>query len=481
MTTSQPFRNETPTDAYGVFEFRARSGEAKKLVERLHAEILATENRKRKRRQDDAERFYEAVERFVGELLRAKARQNGTGRFARAMSERYFSGDVVSYNNVLAIREALKELGYLDHEVGSPKFGPDFEGGTSQYSGEAAKFGATPKLLTLAEELGITCPQIGRHFRREHEPVEARRSSSGDWQGKQRGTKVRFQHTEQMLAMERRVVALNEFLQGFEIAGADHRMFYRLFNECDNLVSYRWNKGGRLYSDSGTEAPSYQNMSNNPGERRALRSRITIDGEPTVELDIASSYLTIFHALVGKPLNLLPTEDPYARIDPDRSLVKGWMTVSFGAGKPCTRWSPTFSKRYAEEHGGVRPTKACPAPVMADKALKAYPALKHVGARGLTWADLMFVESEVLMTAMEALMHRSVPCLPVHDALMVAASDAAEGARALYLSFYHVVGTLPVIKTKSDLEGVRAVVEAVRDEVKDLETKPPRINTRLAA
>jgi hypothetical protein len=88
MTTNQPFRNETPTDAYGAFEYRARSEDAKKLVLSLHTAVLATESRTRKRKQADAERFLQTVERFVGELLRAKARKEGTGRFARAMSER---------------------------------------------------------------------------------------------------------------------------------------------------------------------------------------------------------------------------------------------------------------------------------------------------------------------------------------------------------------------------------------------------------
>ena len=90
----------------------------------------------------------------------------------------------------------------------------------------------------------------------------------------------------------------------------------------------------------------------------------------------------------------------------------------------------------------------------------------------------MYVESEAILTAMTTLMHRGLPCLPMHDALIVRASDAAEGARALYLSFHGVVGVLPVIKTKSKLPGVKAAVEAVWDEVKDLETKLPQIDTR---
>jgi hypothetical protein len=155
------------------------------------------------------------------------------------------------------------------------------------------------------------------------------------------------------------------------------------------------------------------------------------------------------------------------------------MTISFGAGKQCRAWPKEFSDRYAEEHSGVRPTDVCTASSIRDRALEAYPLLSRVGDYGLNWYNLMYVESEVILKAMEALMiHSKVPSLPVHDALMVAASDAAEGARTLYLSFYHIVGALPVIKTKSDLPGVKDAVEAVWDEVKGLEMKRPQIDTR---
>ena len=481
MNIDQPSLDQTPRDAYGAFEFRARSKQAVKLAERLHNTILATENRKRQRRSDDAERFKETVERFVGELLQAKAKKGGTGRFWRSMSTRGFSGDVVSQTNVKAIREALEGFGYLKHTKGSPKFGPDFDDGISQFKGEAAKFEATPQLIQFAAEFGVTLPKISRHFRIKHDPIEARMSSTGDWSGKQQGPRVRFEHTPKTLKMEEDVVALNEFMKGFKVAGADHDVFYRLFNKCDDLSTYQWNKGGRLYSDSGSDAPSYQNLSNKSSERRGLRSKITIDGEGTVELDIASSYLTIFHALLEKPLALSPNDDPYSRIDANRDLVKGWITVSFGAGKPCVKWSPQFSKRYADEHNGTRPTEQCSASVMREKALKAYPLLKHIGKWGLTWADLMYVESEIIMKAMTALMHRGVPSLPVHDALIVPVSDASVGAETLYLSFYHTVGTLPVIKTKSRVEGVKAAVEAVRSRFEGWETKAPQINTRRAA
>jgi hypothetical protein len=478
----QSFRDTRPTDAYGTFEFRARSKEAKRLVAFLHAEVLQSESRTRKRKEKDSMRFLETVDRFVGELLQAKAREGkgGTGRFGRAMSKRGFAHGIVGYENVVAVREGLKKLGYLIHTPGSPSYGPSFDvpGAFEQRKGEAAMFKATPALITLARQHGVTLSAVQRHFGLEHQPIEARTSSLSKREGKQQGRKVRFEHTAQTLEMERRVLAVDAFLKDFTIDGADHFMFYRLFNECDDPASYNWKKGGRLYSDSGTGRPSYQSMSSKPKKDRELRSKVTIDGEKLIELDLASSYLTIFHALAGKPLVLSPNEDPYGRIEAERDLVKGWMTISFGSGKPCQKWSQEFSSRYADEHGGVRPTRVCAAKTVGDMALKAYPLLRRIGDPGLRWADLMFVESEVILKAMETLRLQGVPSLPMHDALMVPASDAAAGARELYLSFYHVVGAVPVVKTKSELPGVRAGVDAVWEEVKNLEIRAPLINTR---
>jgi hypothetical protein len=184
MTAFQHFRDNTPRDAYGAFEHRARSDAAKKLVEHLNDAIIRTETRKRQRKAADAQRFYETLERFVGELLQAKARQGkgGTGRFGRAMSTRGFSGDIVSYDNVRAVRDGLKKLGYLIHTKGYPNFHLSFDNpdGYAQGKGEAAKFEASPSLVELASEHGVSLSKVHGHFGIERQPIEARRSSISD-------------------------------------------------------------------------------------------------------------------------------------------------------------------------------------------------------------------------------------------------------------------------------------------------------------
>jgi hypothetical protein len=126
------------------------------------------------------------VDRFVGELLQAKARKGGTGRFGRAMSKRYFLNGIDDLDNVLAVRDGLKKLDYLIHTPGYPVYGRDFDNPDKheQRKGEAAKFEATSSLLELAAQCGVTLSQIHRHFPLEHQPIEARASSINDWRGK---------------------------------------------------------------------------------------------------------------------------------------------------------------------------------------------------------------------------------------------------------------------------------------------------------
>lgn len=71
------------------------------------------------------------------------------------------------------------------------------------------------------------------------------------------------------------------------LRGGSHEGYIRIFQNDDD-PHFRWNMGGRLYSQHFTE--SYQVLS--PAKRAAM----TIN-EPVAEIDIRASYLTIFLAL----------------------------------------------------------------------------------------------------------------------------------------------------------------------------------------
>ena len=78
-----------------------------------------------------------------------------------------------------------------------------------------------------------------------------------------------------------------------------------------------------------------------------------IDGEGVVEIDISSSYLTIFYAWCDQQLDT--DADAYAGIlgptELDRQVAKFWINASFGNGNLLTRWSKEFTKDFRERLG----------------------------------------------------------------------------------------------------------------------------------
>ena len=141
--------------------------------------------------------------------------------------------------------------------------------------------------------------------------------------------------------------------------GGEHNGYIRVFN------NRSWDKGGRLYS---VGEHTYQQMP------EAERIKMTINGEPVAEIDIRASHLTIYHAMVGQPLE--GSSDPYALAGVDRSIGKLWTLASFGNTRPATRWPRKMVKDYRNETGkDLR--KVAKARKVGRKMLEALPALEN--------------------------------------------------------------------------------------------------------
>ena len=75
-----------------------------------------------------------------------------------------------------------------------------------------------------------------------------------------------------------------------------------------------------------------------------------IDGEYVVEIDISSSYLSIFYAWCDQQLDT--DSDAYRDIlgptELDRQVAKFWINASFGNGQLLTRWTKEFKQDFLE-------------------------------------------------------------------------------------------------------------------------------------
>jgi hypothetical protein len=75
-----------------------------------------------------------------------------------------------------------------------------------------------------------------------------------------------------------------------------------------------------------------------------------------------------------------------------------------------------------------------------------FPLLHELEGLQLSWADLMFLESEAMLGAMLSLVDQGVPALPVHDSLIVPAPYEVVASLVLKRAYQDVVGVEPVLE-----------------------------------
>jgi hypothetical protein len=383
-------------------------------------------------------RFEDALTRLVGDLLRARTGDNATGRIYRPTGKDDFKDAPVKYDMFMRALAGLRALGLVEQQKGRTRYREaGFDDIRVTVAGRASRFWATSKLLQLAEEHGINSGNVEEHFRPElsqHPLVLRDWSTGGRGQDKERGRRIKYKRTAETDRLEQDVRELNEFLARFTLTGGRHEAYQRTFNNSE------WNKGGRL---SSIGEGSYQQLS------EAQRLEMKIDGEPVAEIDIKASHLTIYHAMVGDPLD--GRSDPYARVAPlgiDRDVAKRWCLETFGNGRPKTKWSAEAIKEWREK------AQQLPKARKVRKAmLEAFPTLKQLDEhpRLDLWADLQFREAEAIIGTMLVLMRRhGVPSYAIHDSLVVPRRKWELARDTLKQEFRKVVGVEPMLTVDPD-------------------------------
>jgi len=176
--------------------------------------------------------------------------------------------------------------------------------------------------------------------------------------------------------------------------GSKHRVVNLSRKRLHRVFNGSFEQGGRFYGGWWQGMP------------RAARPFITINGEPTRELDYAGLHLAMLYAKIGEPLH----GDPYALdgIHHDhRKLIKITLMKMINAKKP----------RIARPRGMPLP------PDVAWKDLQEAIALKH-GAiatyfRSGEGLRLQRLDAEVAEDVMVSMMDRGVLALPIHDSFIV--------------------------------------------------------------
>ncbi|UQR59905.1 hypothetical protein LRP30_22940 [Bradyrhizobium sp. C-145] len=373
-----------------------------------------------------------AIAAFLADLLSAE------GKWVyRSLKKDSFTGPGVGARAFIALQQAMRELGFVDHYGGVVSQWVQFDESGPALANRrwAARYRPTNKLIALAGEHGISLDNALDHFDYglPKQPLQKRAASTWDGGRKVQGRRLKFEHTDLSLKLEADVRELNEFLakQTFG-GGCIHRGYVRIFQNGD-AADFNWDQGGRLYSQ-----PADKNYQQQSGESRL---DMTINGSPVVEIDLRASYLTIFYAWHG--LQLDREQDPYVIPglgEEARAVVKLWVAATFGSTGPLHKWPTVILEDYEEEHGHPLDTNRYPPVQLGELIIKHHPLLRQWGqplkdGRVRTWADLMFDESRVVVAAMQGLMRDGVPSLAVHDSLIVPEQHERQGAMALMAAF----------------------------------------------
>jgi hypothetical protein len=289
--------------SFAALNCKAATEEARKLASTLCGQITATElslGKRQHNRVKKAAQLHTAVEAFIADLLRAQA--SGNGWVYRSRRPESFTGEAVGHRAFITVTDMLASTGLLETRRGYQETIQWEPGGPkTPHRRFATRFRATQALIDLCAEHGVRAEDVDYHFHLplpEH-PLQRRAASKRDhYSGKKiRGTLMRYEQTPKSERLEGRIRELNYFLDGKLSLGV-HRGYVCAFNKGDD-PGFDWNKGGRLYG----QGRNYQQL------HETERLKLTIEGQPVCEVDIRTSYLTIFHALHKQRMDL--SKDPY--------------------------------------------------------------------------------------------------------------------------------------------------------------------------
>jgi hypothetical protein len=439
---AEPNNRELEHAKYAPLTSRARTEQAHILVDHLLAQITGAAQGRRQYAKTQRQ-LRHALEGLLGDLLRAQNLQKANGWTYRSLRAESFTGEDIGYRTFTHLIKKFNALGLIHIRKGFQKWFEGFDPGGPKlpHWKYATRFRATEGLLAVCSRHGISVTDVNEHFIAglPKAPLQKRASSKRtDYGKKLRGHPMRFEPTPQTEELEQQVRELNEFFARFDLRGGTHRGFIRIFNNGDRS-DFNWNKGGRLYSPG---EDSYQRM------KKRDRLKMTIGGEPVCEIDIRASYLTIYHTWYDQRLDL--TNDPYELPGlgkEAREAVKLWFVATFGSAGHLRRWPSEMVKDYHEETDGRVLGKDYPVKLIRQQAIKAFPIMANWGHHEHSWADLMFQESEAMISAMLDLMQEHfVPSLSVHDSLIVPASQRSLAARRLAFHYRWVIGVEPTLK-----------------------------------
>ncbi|PUE29579.1 hypothetical protein B9Z35_10340 [Limnohabitans sp. Jir61] len=204
------------------------------------------------------------------------------------------------------------------------------------------------------------------------------------------------------------VIVLKGFLYGPEELPDNHHDLVRLRAINTFLEGFKWPQKGPMklvYSGGpvrgGRVFSRFQNMPRN------IRAELTINRQPTVELDYKSNHLMMLLAGHVDPLPNDPYTDIALLASTTREKVKEFMTASLGADNEDTAFNALKRRRVNRERFNA----------LKEATLTAFPSIKGALFKDMG-AMLQSLEGQIALDIMYEGVMADIPVLPVHDSFI---------------------------------------------------------------
>ena len=404
------------------FRHRNMSLAAQRFCHTIMAIISKLEIRKRRRRTKDQFSHNLGIEIIIADLIIASAKVESGWAHRSLCNDAFTNEDLgrVTFHNII---RQLESAGLVEIVRGGNLTNPFYNKNSDSrpfYPGLACRFRATPTMLLMAHEHGIDIKKIRGHYATvlPKNVIRLRAESRRKYGQKIGGQKLASKKDDTFTELQFNANVINKYLADQYLEGAIFNGYHRGFN-CGDHPDFHWNKGGRLYS---VGEDSYQKL-----KQAHPRKDIRINGESIIEVDVNASYLTIYHGICNTPLP--KRKDLYKIKGLHRGVVKAWITSAFGSGTLPQRW-PSIAKKELVRKG--IDLKGMNFQEVGERVCRAIPILAKLPETGITWADLMFLESKAIIGAMDTLRESyGIPAYSMHDGIIVPSSAKSIAQREI--------------------------------------------------
>lgn len=400
-------------------QFRAKTADLRAAIRRIGDLLtdreLTSELRTRTRKLPDKRKFDLAVEALACNLLLLKA-TGSDSKLAVPRSHDFLwqkgrNANVVYGQHFLDAIDLMASLQLIHKD----RTGYRLSAKSKQ-----------PSLIAAADHLSDYLPLAPPDWRsvyRIDDPTLIILKEGKDEDG--RAAAVNYNETARTKLMAGQIRRINKFLRDADIEIADAAAGLTLGRDGQIIAPYRrslrrifnnkdWQHGGRLAGGF------WMSM-----ERTDRFERIRIDGEPIADVD----YQQLFPRLAYVRARAEQPEGDIYDISSDGTGRAGWkklMNAMLFADGRLKNWPEETLQHFPD---GTKLRDAVG--MLAEK----HRPIEHLFGTGLGF-QLMRIESDMLIEVITQLFRMGVTALPIHDAVLVAESQAAVAEEAMQAAFY---------------------------------------------